>query len=125
MPIERILVRVKPGHRLREAGCSYVEGQTFYVDDDRLSSLADSVVVVQGVAPIVKNAAVLQAPRQLEPEAIPLPDARRIEEPEPVVTQEQDVSSKEEEEEGEAISEVEEAPKKKKKKKKGLRARIV
>lgn len=84
-----VLVRVKQGHRLRENGCNWVEGQTFYVEEARVSSLADQVDVVQGVTP-VRAAAILSPPRTLEvPQSetlIPSPDPklkpREIAEPE-------------------------------------------
>jgi len=73
-----VLVRVKQGCRLRENGSNYIEGQTFYVDQERVSSIADMVDTVQGVAP-VRTAAILSPPRTFEATAMPTPDPKLVE----------------------------------------------
>jgi outer membrane biosynthesis protein TonB len=86
----QILVRVKKGHRLCEAGVSYGEMQTFWVDPERLRDLSDSVEKIEGIkVPEVRTTA-MDSPSRApvpEPGRMPEPDIRLIEprQPEPVV----------------------------------------
>lgn len=75
----QVMVRVKPGERLRENGATYVEGQTLWVPLERIRDIMDQVDEVKGVAAPAVRTTAIDSPRPvIGPVDMPQPDVRLL-----------------------------------------------
>lgn len=77
----KVAVKVLPGHRLYEEGATRVDGDIFFLDEDRVKDYAGQVEIITGVKMDARNTMIAAPEPIVPPGAMPSPVTTRLTEP--------------------------------------------